>query len=149
MTVVRTSIDIDAPPRAVWDVIMDPERYGDWVTIHRRLGHVDSGGLRKGFEVEQTLCLHRANFKVFWALAELEPPTRSVWEGRGPAGSKARTVNALAPLDGGGRTHFDYLNEYTQPGGIFGRVAGRVLVGGLAEREADASLRRLKQQLET
>ena len=50
---------------------MDPARYGDWVTIHRRLGHVDSGELREGFEVEQTLALHHANFKVRWSLAEL------------------------------------------------------------------------------
>jgi carbon monoxide dehydrogenase subunit G len=148
VTVVKASTEIAVPPAAVWDVIMDPSHFGDWVTIHRKLGHVDEGDLRQGFRVDQTLCLHRANFKVRWALTEVEAPRHAVWEGRGPAGSHARIVDRLAPLDGGLRTRFDYLNEYTNPGGFFGRVAGRVLVAGAAEREAARSLARLKAFLE-
>jgi carbon monoxide dehydrogenase subunit G len=148
MTQVKTSIEIGVPPELVWEVIMDPSRYGEWVTIHRRLGHVDEGELREGFKVEQTLALHHANFKVRWSLAECDPPRRAVWEGKGPAGSHARIVDELVALDGGGRTRFDYLNEYWQPGGFLGRMAGRVLVAGSAEREAAKSLARLKAYLE-
>jgi carbon monoxide dehydrogenase subunit G len=148
MTAVKASIEIGVPPERVWDVIMDPGHFDDWVTIHRKLGHVDSGALREGFEVEQTLRLHHANFKVKWSLAECDAPHRAVWEGRGPAGSHARIVDELVALDGGGRTRFDYLNEYSQPGGFFGRMAGRVLVTGTAEREAAKSLARLKAYLE-
>jgi hypothetical protein len=43
---------------------------------------------------------------------------------------------------------FEYENEYTQPGGFVGRVAGRVLVAGAAEREANRSLERLKAFVE-
>ena len=95
MTAVNASIEIAAPPERVWDVIMDPAHFGDWVTIHRKLGHVDDGALRQGFEVEQTLCLHHANFKVRWALAEFDAPHHAVWEGKGPAGSHARIVDTL------------------------------------------------------
>jgi carbon monoxide dehydrogenase subunit G len=146
MTLVRTDIDIAVPPQVVWDVIMDPHRFGDWVTIHRRLDKADTGPLREGFEVSQWLALSGAPFKVRWRLAELDPPHRGVWEGRGPAGSRARIVNVL---EGDERTHFDYLNEYAEPGGVMGRLAGRMLVGGLAEREAHRSLRRLKALLES
>lgn len=148
MTAVQASIEIAVPPARVWDVIMDPGHYGDWVTIHRKLGHVDDGELREGFRVEQTLCLHHANFKVKWSLAEVDEPHHAVWEGRGPAGSHARIVDKLTPLDGGGRTRFDYFNEYTNPGGLLGRMAGRVFVAGSAEREAARSLTRLKAYLE-
>jgi carbon monoxide dehydrogenase subunit G len=148
MTQVKASIEIAVPPERVWDVIMDPAHFDDWVTIHRRLGHVDDGDLREGFRVEQTLRLHHANFKVKWRLAECDAPRHAVWEGRGPAGSHARIVDTLAPLDGGGRTRFEYLNEYTQPGGLLGRMAGRVFVAGAAEREATKSLARLKAYLE-
>ena len=148
MTLVKASIEIGVPPEQVWDVVMDPSHYGDWVTIHRKLGHVDDGALRPGFRVEQTLALHHANFKVKWSLAECDAPYHAVWEGSGPAGSHARIVDKLAPLDGGGRTRFDYLNEYWQPGGFLGRMAGRVFVGGTAEREAAKSLARLKAFLE-
>jgi carbon monoxide dehydrogenase subunit G len=148
VTAVTTSIEIAASPQEIWDVVMDPRRFGDWVTIHRKLGRVDHGALREGFEVEQTLCLHHANFKVKWELTELDEPFHAVWEGRGPAGSRARTVDDLVPLDGGRRTRFDYRNEYSNPGGFLGRIAGRVLVGGVAEREANQSLQKLKALLE-
>ena len=148
MTAVSASIDIAVPPQRVWDVIMDPEHFENWVTIHRKLGHVDDGRLREGFRVEQTLCLHHANFKVRWSLAELDEPHHAVWEGKGPAGSHARIVDRLTALDGGEVTRFDYLNEYSQPGGFLGRMAGRVLVAHTAEREATRSLQRLKSFLE-
>jgi carbon monoxide dehydrogenase subunit G len=148
VTAVTASIDIDVPPARVWDVIMDPAHFSDWVTIHRKLGAVDRGEPRKGFKVEQTLCLHRANFRVHWALAECDAPHHAVWEGKGPAGSRARIVDRLEALDGGQRTRFDYLNEYSNPGGFLGRMAGRVLVAGAAEREAIRSLQRLKALLE-
>jgi carbon monoxide dehydrogenase subunit G len=149
VTGVSASIDIHVPPERVWAVIMDPERFGDWVTIHRKLGRVDDGALREGFQVDQTLCLHRANFKVSWTLASVDAPHHAVWEGKGPAGSHARIEDRLAPLDGGAWTRFDYLNEYEQPGGLLGRVASRVLVQGAAEREAGRSLQRLKALLES
>jgi carbon monoxide dehydrogenase subunit G len=148
VTAVTASIDIAVPPEQVWDVIMDPHQFDEWVTIHRKLGRVDKGKVRPGFEVEQTLALHRANFKVKWSLAEVDPPHRAVWEGRGPAGSHARIVDTLTPLDGGEQTRFDYVNEYSQPGGFLGRMAGRMLVAGSAEREASRSLARLKAFLE-
>jgi carbon monoxide dehydrogenase subunit G len=148
VTAVTATIDIAVPPQRVWDVIMDPEHFDDWVTIHRKLGHVDDGDLRPGFRVEQTLCLHRANFKVKWSLAELDAPHHAVWEGKGPAGSHARIVDKLTPLNGGQETRFDYVNEYSQPGGFLGRMAGRVLVAGSAERDATRSLERLKAFLE-
>ncbi len=149
MTAVTTSIDIAATPERVWAVIMDPGHFGDWVTMHRKLGHVDQGDLREGFRVDQTLCLHHANFKVKWSLAEVDAPRHAVWEGKGPAGSHARIVDTLVPLDGGKATRFEYRNEYSQPGGFVGRMAGRVLVAGVAEREAARSLQRLKAYLET
>jgi carbon monoxide dehydrogenase subunit G len=148
VTAVTVSIEIAAPPQAIWEVITDPRRFGDWVTIHRKLGRVDDGDLREGFAVEQTLCLHHANFKVKWRLTECEEPRHAVWEGRGPAGSHARTVDDLTPLDGGRATRFDYRNEYSNPGGFLGRIAGRVLVVGVAEREARQSLQRLKALVE-
>ena len=148
MTPVTASIEIDAPPQRVWEVIMDPEHFGDWVTIHRKLGYVDDGDLRPGFRVDQTLCLHRANFKVKWSLAELDAPHHAVWEGKGPAGSHARIVDKLTPLDGGDKTRFDYVNEYSQPGGFLGRMAGRVFVAHTAQREAAYSLARLKAFVE-
>jgi uncharacterized protein YndB with AHSA1/START domain len=147
VTLVTASIEIDAPPERVYDLMLDPGHLDDWVTIHRRVNRADDGLPARGYEMEQTLCLRGANFKVRWTLTEADRPDRATWEGRGPAHSYARTAYKLRPLDGGG-THFDYENEFKAPGGFLGAAASRVIVGGVPEREADRSLQRLKALLE-
>jgi uncharacterized protein YndB with AHSA1/START domain len=149
MTLVTASIDIDAPPDRVYDKMLDPACLPEWVTIHRRVNRADGGAPREGYEMEQTLCLRGANFKVRWTLTEADRPERATWEGRGPAHSYARTAYKLTPLDGGGKTRFDYENEFKAPGGLLGAAASRVLVGGVPQREANRSLQRLKSLLET
>jgi uncharacterized protein YndB with AHSA1/START domain len=146
MTLVTAKIDIDAAPEQVYDVMLDPERLHEWVTIHRKVNHVDGGKPREGYEMDQTLCLRHANFKVHWTLTEADRPHRATWEGKGPAGSYARTSYVLKERDGG--TQFEYENEFTAPGGMLGAAASRVLVGGVPEREANRSLSRLKSLLE-
>jgi uncharacterized protein YndB with AHSA1/START domain len=144
---VRASIDIDAPPDRVYDVMLDADRLHEWVTIHRKVNRVDGGEPREGFEMDQTLCLRHANFKVHWTLTEAERPYAATWEGRGPAHSYARTSYRLKDLDGG-RTRFEYENEFKAPGGFLGAAASRVIVGGVPEREANRSLQNLKALLE-
>jgi uncharacterized protein YndB with AHSA1/START domain len=148
MTLVTASIDIDAPPERVYDVMLDPSRLADWVTIHRRVNRTDDGTPREGYGMEQTLSLRGANFKVRWTLTEADKPSSATWEGRGPAHSYARTSYRLRPRDGGG-THFDYENEFKAPGGFLGAAASRALIGGVPEREARRSLERLKALLES
>ncbi len=67
-------------------------------------------------------------------------------EGRGPARSKAFIRDELVPIEGG--TRFDYTNEFKAPMGPLGSMASRVLVGGASEREASASLQKLKALVE-
>jgi uncharacterized protein YndB with AHSA1/START domain len=146
MTLVTASIHIDAPRERVFDTMLDPRRLGEWVTIHRRVNDADGGEPREGFEMEQTLCLRGVNFKVKWKLTEFQPGRSATWEGRGPAHSYARTAYKLSDRDGG--THFEYENEFKPPGGFLGKAASRVLVGGQPQKEANESLKQLKQLLE-
>jgi uncharacterized membrane protein len=147
VTLVTASIDIDAPREAVYDVVLDPSRLDEWVTIHRRVNSRDAGEPHEGYEMNQTLCLRGANFKVSWTLTEADRPDRATWEGRGPAHSYARTSYGLKPLDGN-KTRFEYENEFKAPGGLIGAAASRMLIGGVPEREATRSLQRLKALIE-
>ena len=140
MSEVLTAITIDAPPEKVWEVVMDPHRLGEWVTIHRKLNSASDG------EMDQTLCLRGVNFHVHWELAACEAPKHAIWEGRGPARSHAETEYRLTAVDGG--TRFAYRNEFKAPLGPLGAVASRALVGGLPEREAKATLKNLKDLVE-
>lgn len=148
MTLVRCTIEIAAPPERVWAIVMDPRRLPDWVTIHHRLGDVPKQ-LRQGSQFEQTLNLRGAHLHVAWTVVEVDPPRRAVWEGRGPAHSRASIEYTLHADEAGGGTRFEYTNEFKPPGGPLGAVAGRVLVGGLSQREAQRSLQRLKQLVES
>ncbi len=146
MSVVIAQVHIDAPPAVVFDYCMDPARTPEWVTIVRGIHDVDEGPLEVGFKMSQTLCLRGVKFKVRWELKELDAPFFARWEGRGPARSTAIIEDRLADEDGG--TRFDYRNEFRTPFGPLGSVASGVLVGGISEREANASLARLKQRVE-
>jgi uncharacterized protein YndB with AHSA1/START domain len=147
VTLVTASIDIDAPRERVYDAMLDPQHLDEWVTIHRRVNDRDDGPPREGFQMEQTLCLRGANFKVRWRLTEAERPDHATWEGRGPAHSYARTSYKLSSVDGG-KTRFEYENEFKPPGGFLGAAASRVIVGGVPQREANRSLQRLKALIE-
>ena len=147
MTLVRASIEIDAPREQVYDFMLDPAHLDEWVTIHRRVNARDAGPPQQGYEMDQTLCLRGANFKVHWTLTEADRPDRATWEGRGPAHSYARTSYSLRAANGRG-TRFEYENEFKAPGGFLGAAASRMLIGGVPEREAHRSLERLKALLE-
>jgi uncharacterized protein YndB with AHSA1/START domain len=146
MSVVVARIDIAAPPQEVWDFAMDPARTLEWVTIAREVGETSDGDLRPGYRMDQKLCLRGVSFWVHWTLEEVDAPWFARWEGRGPARSRAVIEDRLAARDGG--TRFHYHNEFKAPLGALGAAASRVLTGGIPEKEADASLQRLKELLE-
>jgi len=141
MSEVTTSIQIAAAPQAVWDVAMDAERLGEWVTIHRRLADSTEDTM------DQVMCIRGVSFHVKWELTESDRPHRALWKGRGPARSRAETEYTLKAVDGG--TRFEYRNKFKAPLGPLGAVASRALVGGVSEREANASLQKLKKILES
>lgn len=143
---VEREIDIAAPPERVYELVMDPSRLEDWVTIHHELKAAPAGELARGSELSQCLKLAGRKFTVRWRVAEDDCPRRVVWEGRGPVGSKARVVYELSP-DGNGGTHFTYSNEYILPGGPLGRLGGHA-VAPASRRESERSLERLKRLLE-
>jgi uncharacterized protein YndB with AHSA1/START domain len=147
MSTVHVTTEIAAPIERVWEVVMDPSRLKDWVTIHRSVREVSANPLRTGATMAQTLHMRGVSFRVHWTLVEMNAPTHAEWEGRGPAHSRALIRYELSD-DGDGRTVFDYINEFTPPGGRLGSVASRVIVGAASEREANNSLARLKALLE-
>jgi carbon monoxide dehydrogenase subunit G len=144
---VERSIRIDAPPERVYDLVMDPSRLGDWVTIHHHLEDAPRGQLERGSELTQCLKLAGRKFHVRWKVVENDPCRRVVWEGRGPVATHARVVYEFGSDGDPHRTDFSYTNEYDLPGGPVGRLAGRA-VSRVTEKELDGSLRRLKQLAE-
>lgn len=146
MSVVTASITVHSPPQTVWELVMDPQRLGEWVTIHHRLIRADTGPPHEGFEMDQQLHIRGVNVTVHWRLIKCRPCELAVWEGRGPARSRARTEYHIGREDGG--TRFDYRNEFHPPLGSVGALASRALVRGLPEQQATLTLERLRSLVE-
>jgi carbon monoxide dehydrogenase subunit G len=141
---VERSLQLNASPKEVRDLVMDPRRLEDWVSIHKRLEDAPDGQLQKGSELTQCLKLAGSTFKVTWKVSE-NSPEKVVWQGKGPMRSKAKVVYEFEARDGG--TCFSYLNEYDLPGGPLGRMAGpavRRVTGG----EVEKSLNNLQKLFE-
>jgi uncharacterized protein YndB with AHSA1/START domain len=147
MTLVTASIHIAAPPEDVWKMVMDPDRLDDWVTIHRKLNHADGGPPRVGYQMDQQIHVRGVSLDVHWQLIDCRPCERAVWDGHGPARSRARTEYILNKEEDGG-TRFDYRNEFRPPLGPIGAIVSRALVGGMPEREARRTLDRLRAHFE-
>jgi len=127
-------------------MVMDPTSLGEWVTIHRKLLDADEGPPRVGFRMDQQIHMRGVSLEVHWQLVECRAEQLAVWEGRGPAHSRAHTEYRLRAQDGG--TCFDYRNEFRVPLGPIGAIVSRALVGGMPEREATRTLQRLRARLE-
>src|ERR1700724_3127944 len=143
MSTVSIQIEIRAPLERVWETIMDPGRLAEWVTIHRSVSNVSANPMSKGATMDQAMHIRGVTFKARWRLEEENPPNVAVWGGRGSPHSSARIRYALSDR-GDGVTEFDYFNEFKAPGGRLGSVASRLVVGGVSEREAHRTLKRLK-----
>jgi carbon monoxide dehydrogenase subunit G len=146
MSAVRGSIVIAAPPERVWAVVMDPDRLGEWVTIHRAVRAISPGPPAEGSTMEQVLHLRGADIRVRWLLVECRAPVLARWEGRGPAGSHAQIAYRLVAVPEG--TRFEYENDFQAPFGALGALASRTVMGQAPQREADRSLAALRELLE-
>jgi uncharacterized membrane protein len=142
---IERTVEIAAPAERVYEVVMDPSRLEEWVTIHHHLEDAPNGQLKQGSKLTQCLKLAGKKFRVRWTVVENEPCERVVWEGRGPVGSHANIEYGFSSRNG--RTAFSYLNEYDLPGGWLGRFAGRT-VARVTQKELEGSLQRLKSLVE-
>jgi hypothetical protein len=146
MSIVRSSVVIAAPPERVWAIVMDPNRLGEWVTIHRAVRDVTPGPAREGSRMEQVLHLRGTDIRVRWLLVECSPPTLARLEGHGPARSAALISYQLVAVPQG--TRFDYENEFQPPFGLVGALASRTVMGQIPQREADRTLAALRSLAE-
>src|ERR1700756_2176776 len=143
MSVVRERIEIAAPIERVWATIMDPNRFGEWVTIHRSVTNVSPDPQARGAKMDQVMHMRGVSFKVHWLLAEVDAPRLAVWEGHGPTHSVAGIRYELSGGVDGEPPVFEYVNDFHPPGGRLGALASRLVMGSASEHEAQKSLARL------
>jgi uncharacterized membrane protein len=82
-----------------------------------------------------------------WKVTELEAPRHVAYEAAAPGGGSLTMRQTVAPANGGSRVELEI--DYELPGGWLGELVDRGMVEAQNEREAEASLHRLKRLLET
>ena len=120
MTLVRASIDIDAPREQVYDLVLDPSRLDEWVTIHRRINarrRSAARGLRDGADA-----VPARQLQGDVDADRGRPPRPRHLGGPRPAPSYARTSYSLNDTEAAARSS-DYENEFKAPGGFLGAAA--------------------------
>lgn len=139
------SVDIDAPPALVWDVLTDLESYPDW----NRYASQAIGELEVGGEVKIEVPQWRG--KRSWinnVVTDIVDEERLCWRSTSwfdflVTGTRCRL---LEPLPGGG-TRFSEVEEMSGPlAGLVKRGMGEQLLGGLQDEcdsVRDEALRRL------
>jgi uncharacterized protein YndB with AHSA1/START domain len=147
MSKLEREIHIDAPAEEVYDTLTDPHCLGEWVTVQDELEEAPSGQVEAGDTLVQRMRVAGQRFRIKWHVDKADRPSRVVWTGKGPFGSKARAEYEITTNGDDGCT-FSYTNEYDLPGGPAGRLAGRA-ISGTSGREADKSLKKLKKLIES
>ena len=146
MSKLEREIHIDAPAEEVYDTLTDPDCLGEWVTVQDELEEAPSGNVEKGDTLVQRMKVAGQKFRIKWHVDEADRPSRIVWTGKGPMGTKAKATYEIRTNGGDGCT-FCYINEYDLPGGPVGKLAGSAIAGASGS-EADRSLERLKNLIE-
>jgi carbon monoxide dehydrogenase subunit G len=146
MSKLEREIHIDASPEAVYDKLTDPRCLGEWVSVHDGLEEAPAGNVETGDTIVQRMKIAGKKLRIKWHVDEASRPSRVVWTGTGPMGTRARATYEISKNGGEGCT-FNYVNEYDLPGGAIGRLTGRAIAGA-SGGEADRSLEKLKKLVE-
>jgi carbon monoxide dehydrogenase subunit G len=127
---VVASVDIQAPPEKVWDVVCDTSRYAEWVESTLQVVRTD-GPARLGATYEE-LTRIAGPWKTVtrWRVTEFEPPRRQVHEGEGVVtAQRMAVIIELTPA--GENTHFTLTLRSTPRFGAIGAVMNRAIEGTL------------------
>ena len=146
MAHIERTIEIEAPPAAVFALLTDLSRLPDWSTTSDAVESAPEAPLAVGDTFRQTIRLVGRSLTTDWRVVELVRPDRIAYEATAEGG-RLRMEQDVRIAGSGSRVELDL--EYELPGGLIGELLDRSYVERRLEREADHSLQNLKELLET
>jgi uncharacterized protein YndB with AHSA1/START domain len=128
MTVVTVSVEVDASPERVWEIISDPRNLPHWERHIVAVNGVPATGLHEGSRYVAEMRLLAVRTKVHAEVLEWDPPRRVSIRLTGVL--DATVTSTVEPL-GARKSRLKHVVEYRFRGGPLGLV-GRSLrmVGG-------------------
>lgn len=113
------SVEIDAPPRLVWEVFSDVERWPEWTASVTSLRGLDGPGLAVGkrFAIKQPRMS-----KLVWRVTEVDPGRSWTWVQRAPGATASARHDVIAQPGGG-----TLVRQRIDQSGAFGALVGRLM----------------------
>ncbi len=111
MPTVHNTLDLDAPPEAVFALMADYKRYPEWVAIVTEARLVEGQQIEAGAVYEEVSTLGPKRSTSTWRVTEFDPPGRQVHVGRLPFGPVELTIETRP--NGTGGTVLDHTVEIT------------------------------------
>lgn len=122
MTEVVFSVEIDAPPDAVWHVVGDPRNLPHWDRHIVQVEGIPASGLASGVEYETVMRFMGVRARVYARVLEWEPPRYS--EIRLSGALVATVMTTVRPI-GKTRSLLQHRVDYGFAGGPLGEFAAR------------------------
>ena len=144
MARVLKSIRIDAPREHVFALATDVTRQPDWTTFVRE-GLITSGDGKSAGTTDRTTVKvgpRATKAENVWT----EYATGEVFARRATSGMKVEEKLTFTPAGNG--TDVEWLVDYTPPLGALGRFMDVFMMNRVYQNEIEASLERLKAELE-
>lgn len=125
MSRVTASVEIDAPPEKVWEVVSNPRNLPRWNRHVTKVHGVPREGLEEGTEYTTVMSFMGVGAHVDAEVLELKPPEYSRIRLSGPV-LDAIVTTRIEDL-GDGRSRLEHLVDYDFRGGMLGRLASKAL----------------------
>ncbi|HEY2771313.1 MAG TPA: SRPBCC family protein [Solirubrobacteraceae bacterium] len=140
MPSVTKTVELGVPQEEAFRLATDPNRFGEWLTLHQSWPNGAPESTDTGTEFVQKLSIMGMPADVSWTVEAYESPSRMALRGAGPMGAQLAT-NITAEADGDG-TRVSYEAEFSG-GGIQGPMSD--MVTKKAGEEIETSLGKLKE----
>jgi Polyketide cyclase / dehydrase and lipid transport len=98
---VSTTREIIAPLEAVWGIIKDPSRYGDWNVTHTGFPDGTPDFYAEGMTLRERLVIMGMPAEARWTITHYEELRGVAMEGDGPMGITLKQILALTRRGGG------------------------------------------------
>lgn len=139
----RNEIVIAAPAQSVWDVLMDPWLYTQWVVGNKRIRGVDADWPKPGSRFHHTVGVGPLMTRDATRIVAVEEPKRLELDAHAWPVGTARVTLELEPAEGGTR-----VTMLEEPSRGPAKWMETPLLHGLTHGRNVESLRRLKRMVE-
>lgn len=139
MANVTVSRSFSAPQQQVWDVISDPSRFEEWLTLHEKWKTEPPTRLEAGSTMSEVLSIMNMPNTIDFTVSEFDAPNKTSFSGTGMAGAEITfTLRVDADGESGSTAYIDaqFVSQM-----MVGAVGGAI--ERASKKELDASLDKL------